>query len=92
MESLSRGANEVRWRHHTPVLRNRRCTPRGRCGDLARSAKRHPGRAPEPCRRLAGDRDSRPVTMAGESRGGGRGPGGASLAPDRPAEDGQAVW
>jgi len=54
--------------------------------------RRRPGRAPEPCRRLAGDRDSRPVTMAGESRGGGRGPGGASLAPDRPAEDGQAVW
>ena len=27
-----------------------------------------------------GDRDSRPVTMAGESRGGERGPGGASLA------------
>ena len=37
----------------------------------------------------SGDPDSRPVTMAPESRGGERGPGGASLAPDRSAAVGQ---
>src|SRR5262249_40899609 len=36
---------------------------------------------PDP-RLAAGDGDTRPVTMAREIRGGERGPGGASLAPD----------